>query len=186
MENLENDQKVSSEKVKSVNPYKGVAGGDPRFRDANKKNRVKVSFVCKICGNNKTDLVTEGKVRRDIPCVDCRNAEGLVKAAEKKRKSEIFWAEYHRKEWAKPLRSEEERDALLVEFADSPKHDCDSCGKNFFIYYSNLPFASDRYDKKGAIGTVQHCLDPFDIEIHDKKNLRWLCNGCYKNIADDI
>jgi hypothetical protein len=33
---------------------------------------------------------------------------------------------------------------------------------------------------------VKRRLDPFDFDVHDKKVLRWLCDDCEKELADEV
>lgn len=170
----------------SDNPYKGIPGGDPRFRDARKKNIVSIAFICATCNQNKTEKLPEGKDVTGRICTDCRNAESVRKQKIRDEENRLRWEEYLAKERLRPNRTKEEMLALIAEYASCAQETCGACAGKFLIHNPAFPFANDNIWKDNAIITVTYCLDPYDLEIRNEENPGWLCRKCYKNLEWDI
>lgn len=172
--------------LKTENPYKGIPGGDPRLRVGNMKKKIKMSFVCADCKQEKTEVFVEGKDLTGRVCVECRNAEGARKQAIRAEEAQKRWAEYQRKERNRPNRTTEEKKALLAEYADSPKEECIGCHQEFFIFNPKFPFIRDNVWKDNAILTVSYVNDPYAFEIDCVEVPNWTCAKCYKEFELDI
>lgn len=170
------------------NPYKGVAGGDPRLRQQNKKNNpvVPTDFICSKCNKKKTEKFVEGKDLTGRVCVDCRNAEGIEKQAAQRAEAERRWAEHRRQTRNSPIRTKEEKLALMKEWENSPKEKCSICGGTFFIANPAMPFYADNYNRPNAIRTVTYTDDPYELEINNREVTDWFCGPCHNAIAMDI
>lgn len=171
-----------------MNKFKGVPGGDPAMRKANFKKKVTVSFICSTCGLKKFDKITEGKTRKDNPCVECQAEISRKKHKEFEQRMRDEQRKRERLMMKKPIRTEEEERELLEKFAHSERHKCDHCEREFIVDNNgNLyPFSNDPIYRPGFINTVAYTEDPFDKEIYDKSVMSWFCRVCYKNTADDI
>jgi hypothetical protein len=168
------------------NPYKGVKGGDPRLRAQHVKVVVPRDFVCAKCGKKKTEKFFEGKDLTGRVCVDCRNAEGVQKQKEQRAEAEKRWAENRRKARNAPIRTKEEKLALMKEWAHAPKEKCSMCGGTFFIANPAMPFYTDHYDRPNAIRMVTYTSDPYELEINHRDVEDWYCRACHDAIAWDI
>lgn len=174
------------------NPYKGVPGGDPRLRakamQAMKKI-VRTDFICAKCGENKHEMLREGKDTTGRKCVDCRNVEQQEKRLAREAAMRVadhearvkWWKEYMR-----PQRTEAERDALLEEYKDWPQEVCVDCRGRFHVHSDSLPFAEDVLGRENIIMTVVFRDDPFASEIDGDETEAWHCRRCTDNSAMEI
>lgn len=169
-----------------MNDYKGVKGGDPRMRPV--YHMVTVSFVCPECNRSARKEVRSDKLDREIAgaCQDCLDRKNLENSRRlEKEADERYWE--RRVELARrPLRTAEEKDALLAQYADAPRHDCDDCGRNFLIEDASYPFANDNFRRENAILMVDFGPDPFQEEINGDDTPLWLCASCYNASAMEI
>ena len=170
----------------SENPYKGVRGGDPRLRAAHPKKLVPVAFFCAQCGQKKTEKFPEGKDLTGRVCVDCRNAEGVLKQKAQREEAEKRWAEHRRQRRNAPIRTKAEKLALMKEWEHAAKEQCSSCGGNYFVGNPAMPFNNDNYNRPNAIRTVNYVSDPYELEIRNRDVMGWLCASCHDAIAGDI
>lgn len=177
---------MNAQNSETTNPYKGIKGGDPRLKAENLRKMVTVEFICSECSKKKTVKIFAGTTRRDKPCEECRNAEGARKAKEETERRHLRYEKMERERRRAPIRSAEERTALLEQCKDAPKHSCDTCHNEFFVFDASLPFAQDNVDKADAILTVSYCADPFDSEVYGKETMGWLCGRCYQNSAHEV
>jgi hypothetical protein len=169
-----------------MNEYKGIKGGDPRMRPVYRM--VKVSFVCPECNLPKRKEVRSDKADRGIKgsCQDCMNRANLEKSQRLERESAERYRAHKAEQFRRPLRTLEEKEALLAQYADAPKHDCDDCGRNFLIEDASYPFANDNFHRENAILMVDFGPDPFQEEINGDDTPLWLCASCYNASAMEI
>lgn len=170
----------------SENPYKGVRGGDPRLRVEHRKPLVPIAYICVKCNKKKTENFPEGKDLTGRTCVDCRNAEGVIKQKKQQEEAEKRWAEHRRRTRNSPIRTKAEKLALMKEWENAPKERCSSCGGNYFIANPAMPFITDNYNRPNAIRTVSYVSDPYELEIRNREVMDWLCPSCHDAIAGDI
>lgn len=170
----------------SENPYKGVPGGDPRLRVRKEKKIVLIEFICSKCNQTKKEKLPEGKDTTGRVCVDCRNAEGVLKQKAQQEEADKRWAEYTLQQRTRPNRTEEEMLALLEEWKDAHKEQCRQCGGSFFVASPLMPFYNDSIERPNAIMTVSYTCDPYEYEIRNREVEDWYCKRCYKELAYDI
>lgn len=169
-----------------MNEYKGVKGGDPRMRPV--YHMVKVSFVCPECKLPKKKTVRSDKADREIRgmCQDCQNVRNREKSERLAREAQERYRAREVERFRQPIRTVEEKEALLAKYADAPKHDCDDCGKNFLIEDESYPFVNDHFERENAILTVSFGPDPYKSEINGDDTPFWLCNSCHRASAWEI
>lgn len=169
------------------NPYKGVKNGDPRLRAANTKKNVEVSFICAVCKKKKKAVIRDGSTRRfGLPCTECRNKENREKNRILEAERETERREREAAFYRMPQRTDEELSVMLEQSKNLPKHDCDECGKSFFVCDESLPFINDQLWRENSIPTVRYTSDPFLEEIRGVIQNMWMCDGCYEASADEI
>lgn len=168
------------------NPYKGVRGGDPRLRVQHRKPLVAIAYICVKCGKKKTEKFPEGKDLTGRTCVDCRNAEGIIKQKKRAEEAERRWAERRRRIMNSPIRTKAEKLTLMKEWEHAPKEKCSMCGGRYFIANPAMPFYADNYNRPNAIRTVTYTDDPYELEINNREVTDWFCGSCHNAIAMDI
>lgn len=166
-----------------MSEYKGVKGGDPAKRTLT--YMVNTSFICPECNLPKKKFVRVGKEVTGS-CQDCMDMSNREKSQRLAREAEERYRNLKAEQFRRPLRTVEEKDAILAEYADAPKHDCDVCGKNFLVEDESYPFANDHFRKENAILTVVFGPDPFQSEINGDDTPLWLCVSCYNDSAWEI
>lgn len=169
-----------------MNMYKGVKGGDPRMRPVYRM--VKVSFVCSECKLPKKKTVRSDKADREIRgmCQECQNRKNAENSKRLEREAAERYRAFQVERSRRPQRTLEEKEALLAQYADAPKHDCDECGKNFLIEDASFPFINDALRRENSIMTVSFGPDPYRSEIHDDNTPLWLCDQCHQDSAWEI
>lgn len=169
-----------------MSDYKGVKGGDPRMRPV--YHMVKVSFICPECKLPKTKMVRSDKVDREVTraCQDCQNIANAERSQRLERESMERWRKREAEWRSRDQRTAEEKEELLAQYADAPKHECDDCGQTFIIFDPAYPFANDSLSRANNIMTVSFGPDPFKSEIYDDHTPLWLCDQCHQNSAWEV
>lgn len=84
------------------------------------------------------------------------------------------------------IRSTEEKEDLLREFANHPKHECEFCHELVLIDNPSMSFYADNINHVNSINTIEYCADPYEQDVHNNIVMSWICKKCWEEALNEI